>query len=112
MQWGGAASSIVDAIPRVFCSQARKEHVARGGREPKARLTLSSSGAASGQAKNEHLGSAELRFVGMRVSEWKVANAPNRSLKPAEQSKLRENAKAEYADICRVRGLAGPASAS
>ena len=32
-----------------------------------------------------------------RVSEWKAANAPNRSLKPAELSKLRENAKAEYA---------------
>ena len=61
------------------------------------RLTLSSLGRASGQAKNEHLGSAELRFVGVRVSEWKAANALNRSLKPAEQSKLRENAKAEYA---------------
>ena len=35
--------------------------------------------------------------MGTRVSEWKAANAPNRSLKPAEQSKLRENAKAEYA---------------
>ena len=35
--------------------------------------------------------------MGTRVSEWKAANAPNRSLKPAELSKLRENAKAEYA---------------
>ena len=37
---GGAASSIVDAVPRVFCAQARKEHVARDGREPTARLYL------------------------------------------------------------------------
>ena len=35
--------------------------------------------------------------MGTRVSEWKAANAPNRRLKPAEQRKLRENAKAEYA---------------
>ena len=83
----GCATEILQACARVFCGQVRAAHMGRGGLDPRDGV---SNGAFEARAKsNAHLGSAQLGFLRTRQSEWKAANAAERSLTPQEQKELK-----------------------